>query len=98
MLLIETDHDLRLDRAIAQPGDDGLLDFGQGPRRGGDFARIGNIDAPLLVDGLRWQIDEIAGTCARGSRGREQAARRRLEDRNVKDVADTGDLLRFRAL
>ena len=95
MLLIEADNDLRLDRAIAQPGDDGLLDFRQGSRGGGNLAGVRNIDAALLVNGLRRQIDKVAGTSTGGGRGREQTARRGFENRYVEDIADTGDLLGF---
>src|SRR6516164_9080607 len=93
MLLIEADDDLRLDRAVSQAGDNRLLYFRQGPSRGRNLTRIGHIDAALLVDGLRREIDKIARTRACGRGRRKQAARGGLENRNVEHVADTGDLL-----
>ena len=95
VLLIEADDHLRLDGAVAQPGNDRLLNFRYGSRRGGNFAGIGNIDAALLIDGLRRQIDEVAGTRACGLSGREQAARRGFKDRYIEDVADADDLVRL---
>ena len=62
MLLVEADDDLRLDRAIPQPSNDRLLNFWYGTRGSDNLARIGNIDAALLVNGLRRQINEVART------------------------------------
>src|ERR1700728_826281 len=88
MLLVETDHDLRLDRAITKPRNDRLLNVRQCPSCGRDLARIGDCDVAPLIDGLGWQIDEVtwtgAGCCCR----REQAAGCCLEDRNIQAVTD----------
>src|SRR5271168_3015986 len=92
MLRIEADHHLRLDGAIAQPGDDRLLDVRDGPCGGGNLAGIGHINAAFLIDGLCRQIDEVPGPSARGLTWREQAARGGFKYRYVEDVADTDDL------
>src|SRR5882724_10483770 len=98
MLLIETDDHLRLDRSVSQSGDDRLLNFGQGARGGGNLTGIGHINAALLIDGLRRQIDEVAGTRASSLPRCEQTAWSGLEDRDVQHVADASDLLRLRPL
>ncbi len=98
MLLVQADDDLRLDRAIAQPRHDSLLNVGQRPCGCGNLTRIGHVDASLLVDRLRRQIDKVARPGTSRSRGRKQAARRRFKDGDVQDVADTCDLLRLRTL
>ena len=76
MLLGQLDHDLRLDRAVTQPRDDRLLNFGQGACRSGNLAGIGNIDIALLIDRLRRQVNEVTGARAGGLGWREQSTRR----------------------
>ncbi len=97
MLLIKADNHLGLDSAVAQPGNDRLLNFRYGSRSGGNLAGIRNINAALLINGLRRQIDEVAGACARGLSGREQTAGRGFKDRYVENVADPDDLIRLGA-
>ncbi|HTF77132.1 MAG TPA: hypothetical protein VK620_22890, partial [Bradyrhizobium sp.] len=46
-----------------------------------------------LINGLRRQIDEVAGPCARGRSGRKQTAGRSFKDRYVENVADAHDLV-----
>src|SRR5580692_7528662 len=98
MLLVEADDHLRLDCAIAKPRHDSLLNVWQSTRSGRNFARIRNVDAALLVDSLRWQIDEITWAGTGSLRRRKQATRRGLEDRNVQHIADASDLLWFWSL
>lgn len=81
MLLIQADDHLRLDGAVVQLSNDGLLNFRDGLRGGGNLAGVGNINATLLIDGLRRQIDEVTGTSAGGRRRREQTARCSFKDR-----------------
>ena len=78
MLLSQLDDNLRLDGAVSQPGDDRLLNFGQGPCGGGNLAGVGNIDIALLIDRLRRQVDEVTGTRARRLGRRKQIRPARL--------------------
>src|SRR6185437_10766727 len=96
MLLIEADHHLGLDGAVPQPRDDRLLDFRYGSTRRRNFAGVGNVNASLLVDGLRWQVNEVPGPRASGLPRREQSAWSGLEDRHVENVANTDHLIRLR--
>src|SRR5580698_9182546 len=98
MLLVEADDDLWFDRAIAQPRHDSLLNVRQRPCGRRNLACIGDVDASLLVDRLRRQIDKVARTRTSRSRGRKQTTRRRFKDRDVQHVANTCDLLRLRTL
>jgi hypothetical protein len=97
-LLIEADDHLRLERAVPQARDDGLLNFRYGSRGGGNLAGVGNIDVTPLINGLGRQIDEVAGTSASGLSRREQATSRNFKDRYIEDVTNTDDLVRLRPL
>src|ERR1700722_16618055 len=98
MLLIEANHNLWLDRAISQPSHDGLLNFGNCSRGSGNLSSVRDVDATLLIDGLRRQIDEVARACSRGSSWCEQSAPGRFKNRYVQDVADAHDLVGFARL
>jgi hypothetical protein len=74
VLLVQADQHLRLDGSVVQLGNDGLLNFRDGLRGGGNLAGVGNTNAAFLIDGLRRQIDEVAGTSTGGRRRREQTA------------------------
>src|SRR3954463_14495298 len=95
MLLIEADNHLRLDSAVPQPLNYGLLNNRYSSRGCRNLARVGNINATLLIDGLRRQIDEVPGTCACSLSRREQTAWRGFKDRYVENVSDTDDLVRL---
>ena len=95
MLFGQLDDHLRFDGAVSQPGDDRLLNFGQGPCGGGNLAGVGNINIALLVDRLRRQVNEVTGTRARRLGRRKQSTRCGLEDRNTQDVANPDDLARL---
>ena len=53
---------------------------------------------PLLIGSLRWQIDEVPGTCSGSLSRREQAARRGFKNRYIEDVSNADDLERVGAL
>jgi hypothetical protein len=72
--------------------------FPVGTLGGGNLAPVGNVDAALLVNGLRRQINEVARTRACDRCGREQSARCGLGDRNIEHIAHTYDLSRLGAL
>ena len=98
MLLIEADDHLRLESAVPQASNDGLLNFRDGPRGGRNLAGVGNVNATPLIIGLGRQINEVAGTRASGLSRREQATRRSFKDRYIEDVTNADDLVRLRAL
>src|ERR1700722_18282905 len=93
MLLIKADDHLRLDSAVTQPGNNGLLDFRYRSGSGGNLAGVGNVNGALLINGLRRQIDEVPRTSARRLPRRKQATRGRFKNRYIKDVAHTDDLV-----
>src|SRR5580704_9923176 len=64
---------LWLDRAISQPCHDSLLNVGNCSRGRGNLSSVRDVDATLLIDGLRRQIDEVARACSRGSSWCEQS-------------------------
>jgi hypothetical protein len=98
MLLIEANYNLRLDRAISQPSHDSLLNVRNCSRGSGNLSSVRDVDATLLIDGLRRQIDEVARARSRGSSWCEQSARGRFKNRYVQDVTYAHDLGRLCAL
>ena len=77
------------------PGNNRLLNLGYCARGGRNLASVGNVNAALLVNGLRWQIDEVSGTCTCGLPGGKQSTRRRFKNRYIEDVANTHNLVRL---
>jgi hypothetical protein len=79
--------DLRLDGAVLERIDDGLLQFDRGAAGGANGARIGNRYVAVHIHRLAWKGDEIAWAHAGLGRD-EQPARACLENGHADDIAD----------